>query len=236
MLWLHAISWIFLGLGGITALILVAEVVRHPQHMRIMNVVWPITGLYFPVIGLLFYRRFGRPTAAGDHEHSHEMPNDQMAHESAHESLTPPAKEVFLSASHCGSGCVIGDIIGAPIVFFTGLTLLGSRLFAEYLVEFVLAYILGVAFQYFPIRAMRHVSPGQAIADAVKADTLSLVAFQVGMFAWMAIMYYLLMPGHPPGANSPIFWFMFQIGMVLGFLTSWPANQFLIKQGIKMEM
>ena len=226
MYWLHVISWVFLGFGGITALILVAEGIRHPQPMRIMNVVWPITGLYFPLICLLFYRWFGRPTDFGEHQHG------QMLHGSS----TSAAKGIFLSSSHCGSGCVIGDIIGAPIVFFTGLTLFGSRLFAEFVVEFVLAYALGIIFQYIPIRSMRNISARQALVDAVKADTLSLVAFEVGLFGWMAIVHYLVMPAHPPEANSAVFWFMMQIGMVLGFLTTWPANQFLVKRGIKMEM
>jgi Domain of unknown function (DUF4396) len=216
MSWLHTISWVFIGLGVITALILMAEMIRHPQHMSIMNVVWPITGVYFPVIGVLFYRWFGSPTAAAG--------------------STSPAGEIFLSSSHCGSGCVIGDIIGAPIVFFTGLTILGSRLFAEFVVEFVLAYAFGIIFQYIPIRSMRNISRREALVDAVKADTLSLVAFQVGLFGWMAIVHYLLMPVHPPEANSPVFWFMMQIGMVLGFLTTWPANAFLIQRGIKMAM
>jgi hypothetical protein len=33
-----------------------------------------------------------------------------------------------LSATHCGSGCVIGDIVGAPIVLMTGWMLFGERL------------------------------------------------------------------------------------------------------------
>jgi hypothetical protein len=32
----------------------------------------------------------------------------------------PYWKRIFLSATHCGSGCVIGDLIGAPIVFAVG--------------------------------------------------------------------------------------------------------------------
>jgi hypothetical protein len=216
MPWLNTISWVFIGLGIITALILLVEMIHHPQHMRIMNVVWPITGLYFPVIGLLFYRRIGSPTAGAG--------------------STSPAGEIFLSSSHCGSGCVIGDIIGAPIVFFAGLTILDSGLFAEFVVEFLLAYAFGVIFQYIPIRSMRNISRRQALVDAVKADTLSLVAFEVGLFGWMAIVHFQLMPAYRPEANSPVFWFMMQIGMALGFLTTWPANGFLIKRGIKMEM
>jgi hypothetical protein len=70
----------------------------------------------------------------------------------ATKSETPYWKRIFVSATHCGCGCVIGDILGPPIVFGFGLTLLGVVLFAEYVVEFVFAYVFGIAFQYFPIR------------------------------------------------------------------------------------
>lgn len=64
--------------------------------------------------------------------------------------------------------------------------------------EFILAYMFGIAFQYFPIRAMQQVSAQKVIRDAIKADTLSLVAFEVGMFGWMAVAAYLLLAPHPP--------------------------------------
>jgi hypothetical protein len=130
---------------------------------------------------------------------------------------------------------VIGDIIGAPIVFAFGLTLLGERLFAEYLVEFLIAYLFGVAFQYLPIRATRRISRSEALKDAVKADTLALTAFEVGLFGWMALVAYVLLP-LPPKANSIVFWFMMQIGMILGFLTTYPVNALLIRWGIKGGM
>lgn len=81
---------------------------------------------------------------------------------------------------------------------------------------------------------MRQVSASEALKDAVKADTLSLVAFEVGMFAWMALVAFVLLP--PPKANSIVFWFMMQIGMIFGFLTTYPANSLLIRWGIKRGM
>jgi hypothetical protein len=45
-------------------------------------------------------------------------------------------KSVFLSSTHCASGCVLGDIVAAPLVAVTGWTLLGERLFGDYVVEF----------------------------------------------------------------------------------------------------
>jgi len=33
-----------------------------------------------------------------------------------------------------------------------------------------------------------------------------------------------------------VFWFMMQIGMIFGFLTTYPANWLLVKWGIKSGM
>ena len=220
MSWLEVVSWISIALGFVTAGIISIDVTAHRQKMPIMNVVWPITSLYFPLIGFWLYQTMGRPMAAD----APAMKGERRYW-----------KGIFVSATHCGSGCVIGDILGPPIVFGFGLTLFGVVLLAEYVAEFVLAYAFGIAFQYFPIRWMRQVPPGVAVLDAVKADTLSLVAFEVGMFAWMALAYYVLVPWHPR-PNNAVFWFMMQLGMILGFLTTYPANWLLIRWGIKSGM
>jgi hypothetical protein len=107
-----------------------------------------------------------------------------------------------------------------------------ARIFA---IEFALAYLFGIAFQYIPIRAMRDISPVAALWEAVKADTLSLVAFEVGMFGWMAVARFWLL--HEAAAPSSIaFWFMMQIGMIAGFATTYPANWLLVKWGVKSGM
>ena len=220
MSWLEVVSWISIALGFVTAGIISIDVTAHRQKMPIMNVVWPITSLYFPLIGFWLYQTMGRPMAAD----APAMKGERRYW-----------KGIFVSATHCGSGCVIGDILGPPIVFGFGLTLFGVVLLAEYVAEFVLAYAFGIAFQYFPIRWMRQVPPGVAVLDAVKADTLSLVAFEVGMLAWIALAYYVLVPWHPR-PNNAVFWFMMQLGMILGFLTTYPASWLLIRWGIKSGM
>src|SRR3984893_3129464 len=150
MSWLDAVSWISIIFGFVTAGIISNDLVAHPQKMGIMNIVWPVTGLYFPLIGLWFYHAMGRPMAAD----APAMKGEQ-----------PYWKGIFLSAPHCASGCVIGDVLGPLIVFGFGLTLLGSVHFAEYVAEFVLAYAFGIAFQYFPIRSMMDIPPREAILE-----------------------------------------------------------------------
>jgi len=103
--WLVILSWVSIILGLATAGMIALDVRRHPQNMTIMNIVWPVTGLCFPVVGWWLYAAMGRPMAAD----APKMKRQQ-----------PYWKSIFLSATHCGSGCVIGDIIGAPIVLATG--------------------------------------------------------------------------------------------------------------------
>ncbi|WP_425264254.1 DUF4396 domain-containing protein [Streptomyces bungoensis] len=87
--------------------------------------------------------------------------------------------------SHCGAGCVLGDIAGEWLVRASGLTIAGKPLYADFLLDFAFAWLLGIGFQYFTIVPMRDVGPAQGLFAAVKADTFSIPAFQVGLFAGM---------------------------------------------------
>lgn len=233
MTWLNVIAYIAIAIGVLQALIIVVDEVRHPQVMMIMNIVWPMMGLYFPLFGIWFYYRIGRMKTNMDTHMPMDMEMDE-GFEHTSNKKKPFWQSVFLSTSHCSSGCALGDIIGAPLVFALGWTILGHALFADYVVEFVLAYLLGIAFQYFGM-GCHHDNPKRALKDAIKADTLSLVAFEIGMFGWMAIVHYQPF-ATVPQPNSAVFWFMMQLAMILGFCTSYPMNWYLVKVGIKHGM
>jgi hypothetical protein len=81
---------------------------------------------------------------------------------------------------------------------------------------------------------MRRISRREALIEAIKADTLALTAFEIGLFAWMAFIYFPFMPRSQ--LTSPTYWFMMQIGMVLGFIASFPANWYLVRAGVKPGM
>lgn len=83
---------------------------------------------------------------------------------------------------------------------------------------------------------MRGLSFGKGVAAAAKADTLSITLFEVGMFGWMAIAYFLLFPAPHLDPGMAVFWFMMQIAMIAGFFTAIPANAFLIRKGWKEKM
>jgi hypothetical protein len=91
-------------------------------------------------------------------------------------------------------------------------------------------------FQYIPIKEMNSQLPRlAAFKNAIKADTLSLIAFEIGLFGWMAF-FQLALFGDLINASSTVYWFFMQIGMLIGHFTSYPANWFLVKAGIKEGM
>ena len=55
------------------------------------------------------------------------------------------------------------------------------------------------------------------------------------MYGWMALVRFAIF-GRDLPKSSPVFWFMMQIAMFLGFATAYPVNWWLIRRGIKEKM
>ena len=66
----------------------------------------------------------------------------------------PYWQSVALSALHCGAGCTLADIIGEWFTNYVPVTVAGSQLVGNWVLDFVLALIIGVYFQFYAIREM----------------------------------------------------------------------------------
>jgi hypothetical protein len=226
--WLVALAWVALAIAfGCAAVILFDVYGRgYRQRMGIMEAVWPVTALYFGPVALWMYWRFGRPNSRRWLEaRGLDSPPDK-----------PKWATTALGVSHCGAGCTLGDVIAATAVFALGIELFGRAFWPELIGDYVAALALGILFQYFAIAPMRGLDLRDGLAAAAKADVLSLTAFEVGLFGWMALMAFVFFPTNPLQPNDPMYWFLLQIGMVIGFGTAWPANAWLIRRGIKEAM
>ena len=233
--WLHWVGWAYLGLSFACTAVILADEVRRPQHMWIMNVVWPITALYWGPVAVWAYYCWGRldtKRAVMDAK-ARGVENPGM--------LKPFWAMVAVADSHCGAGCTLGDIIAEWVIYAFGLSLFATmrhhEFFTAYVLDYAFAYVLGIAFQYFTIAPMRGLRFWPGIWAAIKADTLTLTAFEVGLFGWMALDHFVLFRGNPAfNVITPVYWFMMQVGMILGFLTSYPVNWWLVKVGLKESM
>jgi hypothetical protein len=238
-IWLHNLSIGFLALGIGCAAIIAIDEWFHPQRMWIMNLVWPLTALFGTVLWLWGYFRFGRLSARNDIAAGTKgAPGDRSK---------PFAIMVAEASSHCGSGCTLGDIcaewlafaLPATAVWLGWHTLFSERIFAIWVLDYCFAYVIGIVFQFYTIAPMRNLDWAAGLWAAVKADTLSLTAWQVGMYGFMAVAIFGIfrhLLGLDLKVNSPEFWFMMQIAMIVGFMTSYPVNWWLLKSGLKERM
>jgi len=227
---LRIIAVIALLMGGLCALVITIDLLAgHTQHMWIMNLVWPITALYAGPLALWGYFTAGR------------LSTHRAMQAAKERNQEPPGKKkpfwqmVALGATHCGSGCTLADIVAEWTLFVVPLTLFGRKMFGSWVVDYFVALAFGIVFQYFTIAPMRGLSLGPGLIQAAKADFLSLTAWQIGMYGWMAIAVFGIF-GHEIEKTDPVFWFMMQIGMLLGFVTAYPVNWWLLRAGIKEKM
>ena len=240
--WLHGLSIAYLSLGALAAMTIAADEIKHPQHMWIMNVVWPVTALFGTVWIVWQYFTYGRLAT-----HAKMSAAMKKKEEPPNKRETPFPVMVANGTLHCGAGCTLGDIVAEWLVFaipavavaFGWHRIFGEKIFAVWIVDYIFAYLFGIVFQYFTIAPMRGLSLGQGILAAVKADTLSLTAWQIGMYGFMAFAYFYVfrvLLRTQLRTDMVEFWFMMQIAMICGFLTAYPVNWWLIRTGLKEKM
>lgn len=237
---LHLLSWIFVVLGVVSCLWIALDLPRRqPQPMAVMKLVWPINALWGGPLMLWAYHAIGRMPArnAGNAMRTMNMPNmgmKNMAMSSGSEPKRPFWQSIVSATLHCGSGCTVADLIGPFLFRVMMFAVLGSVVFGEWTLDYILALIIGVIFQYAALSPMLGQSGLPVWWRALKVDFLSLTAWQVGMYGWMALVIFVWFGRIEPSHIE--FWFLMQLAMACGFLTSYPMNWLLVRLGIKTAM
>lgn len=120
-------------------------------------------------------------------EHKHDMHNMNGHHMHDMGGDRPMWATVFVGVSHCGAGCVLGDLVGEWLIYGTGAMIRGHDIWPCLLVDYAFALLFGIFFQYFSIAPMSGEYGPKTLVRAAKADILSLTAFEIGLFGWMII-------------------------------------------------
>jgi hypothetical protein len=154
---------------------------------------------------------------------------------------------VAIGTSHCGAGCSLGDLIGEfTLAFIPGLAvifgfgwLFDERIFAAWVLDFVLAYLFGVSFSTSQSRPCAMCQFGR---DCGWRSRQTRCRSRPGRSACTAPHGDRSVPGAAGGigrradALTPEFWWMMQLAVVVGFCAAYPVNWMLIRRGIKEKM
>ena len=123
-----------------------------------------------------------------------------------------------------GTASAIAHVVGVPLVIASGFTIAGTDLWVMILVIAVLAVALVFLYE----RATG--APGGAgapVGAAAVAAVLTVLAFDVGMGGWMVLLH---LNALMPAATEVSFWFLMQVGIVLGLVTGYPVVAWLARR------
>lgn len=124
-----------------------------------------------------------------------------------------------------GAASAVAHLIAVPLVVASGITIAGTDLWVMIAVIAVVAVALLAAYD--------RVATAAPTAAALVAAFATVLAFDVGMGAWMVGLHY---GDAMPPASTGSFWFLMQIGVVLGLATGWPvAKRFAAAQEARAQ-
>jgi hypothetical protein len=230
--WLEIIAIVSI-VATLASVVLIALDVANanPQRLGIMNVIWPLTPLYMGPLGLLAYR------AAESSADTPSPRNAQLAYAGGKPLAIRRARGepfwrvVFVAAARCGTACALGAVLGEWIFFRTAANAAAEAPWAGDLVDLLLAGLLGIVFQYWAMASRREFGFGDGVAAAAREDGIVLLGCLLGLFGWMAICRLLLFPQLT--AAHWTYWLMLQVGLLLGFVMSYPVSWWLMRRGVK---
>ena len=128
---------------------------------------------------------------------------------------TPPVAAGGLAG---GAASALAHLVGVPLVVTTGLTIAGIDLWPMILVIAVIAVSLLAAFE---------TAAGRRAQTAVTVALVTVLAFDLGMGGWMLLLHFT---ESMPSTTHVAFWFLMQVGIVLGTLTALPVVRWLTRQ------
>lgn len=216
--WLTPVAWTYITLSLLSATFIAADIYlfrrRHP--LVATEVVWITSALYLGPFAIALYFRHGRA-----HPTSRLSATVTVGNAGA-------AAGVAVAVLPGGGASAVAHLIAVPSVVAVGWTIAGLAMWPMILVIAVLVFAMLAMYEWVVsrgprARATRGITTGSALAVAF----VTVVAFDIGMVGWMLVLYVNeLMPPVTDGT----FWFLMQVGVILGLVTGYPAVRWLFRR------
>ena len=214
--------------GAIAAVWVLYDTFTANRHVTpALKAAWPVIVLFFSVLGLALYIGSCRPRHIGSIQ---ARSGDEQAKRVHHEFTDDTWKKVVGSDIHCVGGDGLG-IMSAMVVT----RLLGFAFWPEFWTEYAVGFAFGwFLFQAPAMRHMGHSWPA-AIWKGGRAEFFSMATVMLGMALVMRFVTPGLV-GRPPGPDTAAFWGFGALGLLAGFIVTYPMNWWLVKIGWKHGM
>ena len=203
------ITWFVLT--GLSLIFAIVDLALHTPVSWVQKLAWILVIAYTGPIGLFVFLLSCRNPGRG-----------------LHAVFTKASwKQGVNSEMHCLAGDATGIILCAIVVSF--FTLSPG---VDLLLEYIAAWVMGLfIFQALMMLDMFGNNYFKAVRKTIFVETVSMNMVMVGMIPVMVILLHELPGSDSPG--DPRFWFRMCMGAVVGGLTGFPINWWLVAKGIK---
>ena len=205
--------WMWLALCGLSTIYVTWDNFgRGNPEPAVMRLGWVLITLYMGPVGAALYVLADKEPSPGTHERF----------------IAPLWKQGVGSTVHCVAGDATGIIVAAVIV-----TSFGLPMWLDLIIEYVAGFAVGLfIFQALFMRGMAGGSYTKALRTTFIPEWFSMNTMAGGMFFAMT----QLMMGRDMRAmnpSEPQFWFVMSISVIVGFLTAYPVNVWMVGQNLK---
>ena len=204
---------LWFGLAGLS-LLFVAVDIRTTPESPVLKWGFVLLTAYTGVIGAFLYVLGCREPLPGLHE----------------QYVAARSRQTLGSTMHCVAGDGVGILTGAVLASVLGLA--GP---AEVIVEYVLGFGFGwLIFQALFMREMAGGSYSRSLASTFFPELLSMNLLMAGMIPTVMALRMQIASGTDP--MTAAFWFVMSIGLLVGFVITYPMNWWLVANHLKHGM
>ncbi len=220
------ITWY--AFGAIAAVLVLRDTfTANRQVTPALKAAWPIIVLFFSVIGVALYVWSCRPTRIGSLQNSATEDDGGDTHR---QFVAEKWKKVVGSAIHCVGGDGVAIVSAMVITRLRGFSF-WREFWTEYAVGFAFGWIL---LQTPAMHQMGH-SWLTSLWKGGRAEFFSMITVMVGMGMVMRFLTPIII-GDAPQPDTAAFWGIASLGLLVGFIFTYPMNWWLVKIGWKHGM
>lgn len=211
--WLTPVAWTFLTLSVLSAAFIAADIYlgRRRHHSAATELVWIASGLYLGPFAIAFYLSRGRTNT-----------------DSALANGTTGKPDAAVALLPGGGASAVAHLIAVPFVVAVGWTIAGLAMWPMIILIAVLVVVMVAVYERIASHGSRTGHPRRlSLGAAIVAAVITVVAFDIGMVGWMLLLYF---NNAMPAVTDGTFWFLMQVGVIVGLLTGYPAVKWLLSR------
>ncbi|MDQ3104724.1 MAG: DUF4396 domain-containing protein [Actinomycetota bacterium] len=210
--WLTPVAWTYIALSLLSVAFIAADIyLGRRRHDRVATeLVWITSALYLGPFAIPVYLSRGRTHASS----------------TAVDGTARQTNETAIAVLPGGGASAVAHLIAVPLVVAVGWTIAGLAMWPMIIIIAILATLMLAIYGRIASGSSTGGTRGLSIGAAIVAALITVAAFDIGMVGWMLLLHFN--DAMPPATEST-FWFLMQIGVIVGLLTGYPAVKWLLR-------